>query len=205
MYSPATSGDAYLEMRDAWTLTFDNVGIDTTGNYLLSTGYQLAFESPKTQFIVVNGDTITALEFTAPSITIWLKRGLMIPLKEGTNTVAIYGFWNWMNIDFIDIPNATVLSVDNNSKIPTNYSLSQNFPNPFNPETSIRYSIPKQSHVTIKVFDILGREVTTLVNEEKNVGNYEVKFNSKKIASGIYFYRIQAGDFLSTKKMTVLK
>lgn len=129
----------------------------------------------------------------------------MIPLREGVDTVAIYGFWNWMNIDFIAIPNATVLSVDDNSDIPIDYSLSQNFPNPFNPETSIRYSIPEQSHVTIKVFDILGREVTTLVDGEKNVGNYEVKFNSKKISSGIYFYRIQAGDFLSTKKMIVLK
>jgi len=165
----------------------------------------LNYDTPKTQFIIVNGDTISSLEFTSPSPTLWLKKGLIVPLSEGTNTIAIYGFWNWMSIDYIAIPNAVILSAGESSEIPTSYSLSQNFPNPFNPETSIRYSIPIQSHVTIKIYDVLGREVTTLINEEKSVGNYEVKFNSTQFASGVYFYRLQADDYTATKKMIVLK
>jgi photosystem II stability/assembly factor-like uncharacterized protein len=85
------------------------------------------------------------------------------------------------------------------------YSLQQNYPNPFNPSTTISYNLPKASHVLIKVYDILGREVTTLVNEEKNAGSYSFEFNAGMFASGIYFYRIQAGSFVETKKLILLK
>jgi hypothetical protein len=88
---------------------------------------------------------------------------------------------------------------------PSNFRLSQNFPNPFNPTTTIKYSVPKLSFVTIKVFDVLGNGITVLVNEEKHVGNYEVEFDATKLSSGVYFYRLQAGDFVDTKKMVLLK
>jgi hypothetical protein len=83
--------------------------------------------------------------------------------------------------------------------------LSQNYPNPFNPTTVIKYQIPKQSFVTIKIYDVLGSEVATLVNEEKPIGNFELMWNAENLASGIYFYRLQAGDFIETKKMILLK
>ncbi|HCY77720.1 MAG TPA: hypothetical protein DHV28_17550 [Ignavibacteriales bacterium] len=86
-----------------------------------------------------------------------------------------------------------------------NYLLSQNFPNPFNPSTLISYSIPTSGFVMLKVYDILGREVATLVNEEKAAGRYEVNFNSLSLASGVYIYKIQVGDFVQTKKMVLLK
>ena len=85
------------------------------------------------------------------------------------------------------------------------YSLEQNYPNPFNPSTTIKYQIPELSFVTIKVYDVLGNEITTLVNEEKPAGNFEVEFNASNLTSGIYFYRIQAGDFVETKKMVLMK
>ena len=85
------------------------------------------------------------------------------------------------------------------------YSLSQNYPNPFNPNTKIQYSISKQQFVQLKVYDILGREVSTLVNDEKPAGKYEVNFNASHLASGVYFYRLQAGSFSRTKKMLLLK
>jgi len=88
---------------------------------------------------------------------------------------------------------------------PTNYSITQNYPNPFNPSTKIKFSIPKSSYVSIKVFDVLGREVAILVNEEKKSGTYEVNFNSANLSSGIYFYRIEAGSFVQTNKMILLK
>ncbi len=101
-------------------------------------------------------------------------------------------------------PNATDLK-DELKVLPKSYYSSQNYPNPFNPLTKIKYSIPKQSNVSLKVFDILGNEIAELVNEKKPVGNYEVQFDAAKLSSGVYFYRIQAGEFVKTKKMVVLK
>ena len=95
-----------------------------------------------------------------------------------------------------------------------NFELSQNFPNPFNPSTTIKYSIPSivgngHAHsitdVTLKIYDLLGRKVATLVNKEQGPGNYEVKFNASKLTSGIYFYRLTSGDLVETKKLLLLK
>ena len=99
-----------------------------------------------------------------------------------------------------------VTSVGNNAnKLPDEFALSQNYPNPFNPSTKISYSIPFFSNVIIKVFDVLGNEIETLVNEEKSVGNYEVEFNASNLSSGVYFYQLQAGTFIETKKMVLLR
>jgi hypothetical protein len=87
----------------------------------------------------------------------------------------------------------------------SDYNIEQNYPNPFNPVTTIRYQLPKESNVVIKIFDILGNEIYTLVNEEKPTGIYEVSFNASNLSSGVYFYRINAGDFNSTKKMILIK
>ncbi len=91
------------------------------------------------------------------------------------------------------------------SEIPITYELSNNFPNPFNPSTTIRYQIPQDGIVTLKIYDILGREVATLVNEEKVAGKYEVNFNASSLASGVYIYKIQSGSFVNSKKMILLK
>jgi subtilisin-like proprotein convertase family protein len=98
----------------------------------------------------------------------------------------------------------SILSVANN-QLPLKYELRQNYPNPFNPVTKISFSIPHQTIVTIKIYDILGREVETLVNGIKNAGNYEVEWNAGNYASGVYFYRIETGEFTDVKKMVVLK
>ena len=80
----------------------------------------------------------------------------------------------------------------------------QNYPNPFNPNTVISREQPFGGHVSLKVYDILGREVATLVNEEKAAGNYKVTFDSKDLASGIYFYRLKADNFVQIRKMVLL-
>ena len=100
---------------------------------------------------------------------------------------------------------STTLINNVSSKIPDRYELIQNYPNPFNPTTTINYSIAKESFVTIKVYDFLGREIKTLVNEEKPAGSYDVTFNANNLSSGIYFYAIKAGDFVQAKKMILLK
>ena len=89
--------------------------------------------------------------------------------------------------------------------LPTEFNIAQNFPNPFNPSTTIRYSVPKKSFVKIKVYNILGAEVATLVDKEEEAGNYGIIFNAANLASGVYIYRIEAGNFVSSKKMILLK
>ena len=86
-----------------------------------------------------------------------------------------------------------------------NYKLYQNYPNPFNPSTVISYQLAAGGHVSLTVYDILGREVSALVNEEKPAGSYEAVFTASSLASGIYFYKLQTGSFVETKKMILLK
>lgn len=95
--------------------------------------------------------------------------------------------------------------ISSNGEIPKAYELSQNFPNPFNPATKIKFAIPQSSLVTLKIYNILGKEVASLISENLNAGNYEVDFNAAALSSGSYFYRITAGEFTSVKKMLLIK
>jgi len=101
---------------------------------------------------------------------------------------------------------AVATGVENqHSGIPTEYSLGQNYPNPFNPTTVISYQLPVVSNVTLRVYDVLGREVETLVNERQTAGNYSVTIDARDLPSGLYFYRLQAGSYTATKKLLLLK
>jgi hypothetical protein len=100
----------------------------------------------------------------------------------------------------------TLVGVNNNtSVIPNVYNLSQNYPNPFNPVTQIKYGLPKQGLVTLNVYDVLGREVTKLVNEVKAPGNYLVDFDGSNLSSGVYFYKLSVGNFSDVKRMMLIK
>ena len=103
------------------------------------------------------------------------------------------------NFEYHNLSNKVVIGT------PTTFKLQQNYPNPFNPETKISYTIPFNGLVTLKIFDIAGKEIMTLVNEQKTAGYYTVNFNAAILPSGIYFYRIQSGDFMETKKMALTK
>ena len=94
---------------------------------------------------------------------------------------------------------------DNLTFIPNKYTLSQNYPNPFNITTSIAYTIPDRQYVELKIYDILGNEIVTLVNEQKQAGKHSVEFNASRLASGIYFYSVKTGDYNHTKRMVLLK
>ncbi|MCK9426278.1 MAG: T9SS type A sorting domain-containing protein [Ignavibacteriaceae bacterium] len=119
----------------------------------------------------------------------------------------------WYDKTKIDLVGNIVGVRKNVPPLPDNFQLSQNYPNPFNPSTKIKYSIPWQSFVNIKVYDLLGKEVSTLVNEVKPAGNYEVEFNANKLSNGVYFYRLKANDpesssglsFVESKKMILIK
>ena len=96
-------------------------------------------------------------------------------------------------------------SVGKNNILPLEYQLNQNYPNPFNSKTNIKYQIPNTGIVKIIIYDLLGREVKTLVNEYKQPGTYQVSFNAEGLSSGIYFYRMRSGDFTETKKLVLIK
>lgn len=109
----------------------------------------------------------------------------------------------------------TIVAVNEQTGLPTRYELFQNYPNPFNPTTTIKYQIPASAFVTLKVFDIVGREVATLVSNVQEAGSYTVQWNAHSVASGVYFYRMsavsatgregEAGSFVSTRKLILLR
>ncbi len=101
--------------------------------------------------------------------------------------------------------NGIPVGVEDETTLPTEFALEQNYPNPFNPSTKISWQSPVGSWQTLKIYDVLGSEILTLVDEYKQAGRYEVEFNAVSLPSGVYFYQLKAGDFMSTKKMLLLK
>ena len=134
----------------------------------------------------------------------------IIPLNNGDilfgGTGRFFGFEEDVYIVRTDsMLNSTPIGINaNNNQLPHEYLLYQNFPNPFNPITNITFEIPKDVNVSIKIFDILGREVFS-INEYKQAGSYEVQFDGSNLASGMYFYKLEADGFSDTKKMVLLK
>ncbi|HJY64946.1 MAG TPA: T9SS type A sorting domain-containing protein, partial [Ignavibacteria bacterium] len=100
----------------------------------------------------------------------------------------------------------SVLGINkSNNQVPGSYKLLQNYPNPFNPNTVIEFSLADRSYMNLKVYDVTGKEIETLVNQILNAGNYKVSFNGQNLTSGIYFYRLQTNEFAETKKMILIK
>jgi hypothetical protein len=151
------------------------------------------------------------------SLNVFFKN---VPLKLKAVPSAGYHFVRWEGISTSTSPEITVLNNSNSSikaifeegvsdvkdeTQPGKFVLSQNYPNPFNPNTTISYQLPKSGLVTIKVFDILGNEIETLVNENKPAGNYNINFDASKLSTGVYIYRIFSGDYTAAKKMLLIK
>jgi hypothetical protein len=118
------------------------------------------------------------------------------PAEEAYRDVSAWGY-TWISDD--------VTAVDENPAAVNTFDLAQNYPNPFNPSTQIRYSIAEAGLVSVKVFDVLGREVAELVNQNQSAGTYTVDFNAQNLSTGVYIYKIQSGSFQATKKMVLIK
>jgi len=118
---------------------------------------------------------------------------------NGFPTSIVFDPGNWILKDLLGITDVK------NENLPTSYSLEQNYPNPFNPTTTIEYSLPRNGFVTLKVFNVLGKEVATLVNGQVEAGKHKVDFDASTLNSGVYFYRIESGTFVETKKMILLR
>lgn len=157
----------------------------------------------KTLFIFLSIIFATSMPYSQSSIV--FDAGTIIDVGISTDVCAdsiiVNGTYNGSGTFCsapVDVETDTIL-------VPNKFELSQNYPNPFNPSTIIRYQLPMASHISLKVYDVLGNEVAKLVNEEKPAGNYKITFDSKGLSSGVYLYKIQAENFVETKKMLLLK
>jgi hypothetical protein len=156
----------------------------------------------------------------------WQQYGVLLSTNNGTSWAMVNtGFASWANVYSLAVKDTYLFAGTDSAgvwrrpisemitsvrefptnELPSNFSLEQNYPNPFNPSTTISYQIPTRIMVTLKLYDILGREVTTLVSEEKPAGTYELTWNAENLPSGVYFYQLTAGEFIQTRKMILLK
>ncbi len=122
----------------------------------------------------------------------------LIGFSNNSSTKSYTGFWHTYN-------ESLTTNVEDQLSIPTEYKLEQNYPNPFNPSTTIKFSLPEKSMVTLKIYNIVGEEVATLINKERDSGIHSADFDASRLSSGAYFYKIQAGSFNQVKKMLLLK
>ncbi len=169
---------------------------------------QLSFYGSSSSHIFQAGSKIrivlTNLDNTEDDPFLRTNPYVLPSLQQATNTI----YMNGANPTYVQLPLIGFQTISVNpisSNIPDNYSLSQNYPNPFNPSTKIRFELPSSSNVKLAIYDAAGRQVATLVNEKMSAGTYEADWDASGMSSGVYFYRLVFGDFVSTKKMLLIK
>ncbi|HPS65557.1 MAG TPA: T9SS type A sorting domain-containing protein, partial [Ignavibacteria bacterium] len=151
--------------------------------------FEMAADWTKTATVQGKGNSSVPVEYS------FIDRNL----SSGKYSYRLKQIDNNGNFEYFNLSGDVIVGV------PAKFDLSQNYPNPFNPATKINFDLPKDGQVSLKIFDMLGRELSTIVNEIRKAGYYTVEFNASNLASGVYFYRISAGEFSSVKKMIVLK
>jgi len=201
---PRNPGTNYLELYTMHTGGNYPVIIGTkyAKDFRDSTGTTWSFtiESSKNGTVTLSWDKSQLTGLTRKIVLVDNVNGRSIDMS----TANTYAFTYSSPHSFTINGTTTKVGMDGAS-LPTVYALMQNYPNPFNPSTKISYQIPTKNLVTLKVYDILGREVATLVNAQQNAGQYVATFDGSRLASGVYFYRIQAGTYINTKKLLLLK
>jgi hypothetical protein len=178
-------------------------GREGGGNYTLKFGWVSALEDAtlranRTQAHIFSL-TADTTEAGAGNYTAQFSTSPYSVSRGGITTLGTFAVGK-----FKDVPD--IVGVERNEKgVPTGFSLSQNYPNPFNPTTRIQYSVPSTQYISLKVYDVLGRELSTLVSEVKPPGTYTVEWDARGLPSGVYFYRMQAGHFTETRKLVLLR
>jgi hypothetical protein len=155
----------------------------------------VSFETIPGSFVPGHGTTLVSYSYyfldTTASLGTWYYR-----LKQRDRDGTVH-FTGGIRIEVTS-------GIDTRTN-PTDFALHENYPNPFNPATTIGYDVVRSSWVTLKVYDMLGQEIATLVNETKPAGAYKVQLDAKNLAGGVYFYRLRAGSFVQTKKLMLLR
>ena len=191
-----------VNLGSGGTIDF-NVNLDNPGTYKVRVFYQNP-GSPQSGSILLDGTEATTFTFESDPDSGGLNNITeLFDATQGSHTVTLSG--SNVKVDWLQIIRQYTTAVRDRNQIPNGYELSQNYPNPFNPTTNINFSIAKASNVKLIVYNVLGQKVKTLVNTFMNVGAYTVDFNGTNLASGVYLYSIEAGDFRISKKMILLK
>jgi photosystem II stability/assembly factor-like uncharacterized protein len=195
---------AGLSYGSVYRSTDDGASWTLVSSSFPQTGYVNALISYNSEvFASVGGKVLysTDLGITWTDMSEGLQNHLVTALvTDGTEIyLAAYTSWMWRR------SLSEVLAVEDDQLNPNNFSLKQNYPNPFNPSTSIQYAIGSTQFVSLKVYDVLGNEVASLVNEEQQAGEHSVNFEASRISSGVYFYRLETGKFSETKSMILIK
>jgi hypothetical protein len=195
----------YVLMENDGTITWDNVNVLQAGKFTLRLGYYLPFDY-KEQYIKVNTQSEFVLPFNVPTQE-WTFVDTTVTLQAGKNTVTVNKFWGYMWFDYLEVrgDNQYATSTETGVDLPSSYHLYPNYPNPFNPSTRIRYSIPVSDDISLTVYDALGRRVKTLFEGRVSAGTYELDFNAKGLSSGVYIYRLRSSNTLISQKMILLK
>ncbi len=213
--SHESSDSIYLHNIDTNILSLDSIYIQYYMFYLKIYNN----DSLVTESFISSYDVIPLSIQIPPHDSIKIVFNLFVPVIKMFSAVEIYTdtisiFNNSINnpTQKIIVLSDLTLGILDDDHLPDKFELFQNYPNPFNPATIIKFTIPEHNFVTLKVFDLLGREIATLVNEEKSPGIYEAKFDARlsnrqgsNLASGIYIYRLKAGTFTSSKKFVLMK
>jgi hypothetical protein len=193
--------DLYLDGEDSSDVRFEDGDAIRLRNGLLPQAYTLILQSIVGDKVVDFGSYPVPM---APGAT-----HLVSPEWESlSDTVRVWVDEDGDGVyeDSLSVSNSTIgVSRDALSDVPSGYRLSQNYPNPFNPTTTISYVLPRSAEVALSVHDVLGREVQILTSGMRPAGTYEVAFDATGLPSGVYFYRLQAGDYVETKRMVVVK
>ena len=182
-----------------WTMT-----AKTAANYRLRIFYQNTGSSQTMQ--IKEGSTVLASPVLAGKAdsTGVDAMSASFALSAGNHTITLSGAG--ANIDYVQLIKESIASaVENEGELPVRFALEQNYPNPFNPTTTIKFSLGKASNVKLIIFNLLGQKVETVFDARMNAGTYTVPFDASRLSSGVYFYRLEAGDFISLKKMMLLK
>ena len=188
--------------------------VSIPGDSVLNQRFTMCWDSTKTLFNSEKDSLIFNLSRKIRTYNYYSLESYAYTLVNGIGLYSVqngydFGVTNYsLNgyvIDGIVYGDTTITDVDDARQLPTEFRLNQNFPNPFNPSTKISWQTPVTGWQTLNVFDVLGNEVATLVNEYKPAGSYEVDFNASGLSSGVYFYQLKVGDFINTKKMMLIK
>lgn len=201
------SGGACLDMAtQSGTVTWNLSGVPAAGTYDVAFGFKLAYDHPKSQYVNVNGMRTDTVAFDGTSTSTWYEKSMSVRLQQGDNTIQMELFWGWMYLDYLSVPSTVFASVGTRTNlIPVSTSLEQNFPNPFNPATTITFSLAAASDVRITVHNVLGQNVATLIDRRMDAGLHSVVLNAGTLSSGVYFSRMRAGAFGSCRKMLLLR
>ncbi len=202
--SPTASAGRYVTMQQSGTITWTVSNAPRDDIYRLNFIYKTPF-GMKNQYININGARVAELTFDSPNE--WGEIALDVNLQQGMNTIQMELFWGWMDLDYLAVPSdieVTAIS-QSPSAPPGRFALHQNYPNPFNPVTTIEYQIAATGNVKLEIFNILGQKVATLVNRRQLPGSYQLVFNGRDLASGIYFYRLTSGKFIEQKRLILSK